>query len=129
MQIWSPDCQSCDLGFGGGAIPPPQQQSRAHMCSSQPLSPVPLLPLTPCNNQILRSYKSPHQLFLLFWWGCKLRGAKQSPPVVPRLGQSPRGAIHPKGMRLGSHLSWIQGIQLGVLQPRLPKAPIVGVEH
>lgn len=35
MQIWNPECQSCDLSFG--AIPPPQQQqSRAQLCSSQP---------------------------------------------------------------------------------------------
>lgn len=52
-----------------------------------------LLALIPCNNQILRSYKSPHQLFLLFWWGCKLRGAQESTPVVTRLGQGPRGAM------------------------------------
>lgn len=79
-----------------------------------------LLAAIPCNNQILSGSKSPHGLFLLFWWGCKLREAKQNTPVVPRAQAEPQGCI-PEGTRspFPSRLMEIQGIQLEILEPRL----------
>lgn len=87
----TPDNQSCDLSsVGVPSLFPSTPRAGLRCAPSHPLSPVHLLAVIPCNNQILRSFKSPHQLFLLFWWGCKAREAKQSSPVVARPGESPR---------------------------------------
>lgn len=122
MQIWNPDYPSCDLSFVGvPSLLPSTTRAGLRCALSQPLSPVHLLALIPRNNQVLRSYKSPHQLFLLFWWGCKQREAKQNTPVVPSAWTEPKGRV-PKEMRrqLPSRLdvNWIQGTKLEILEPR-----------
>lgn len=128
VQVWNPDCQNCALNSGGGAIPSSPAPAGLSCASSHPLSPVHLLAPIPCNNQILRSSKSPHRLFLLFWWGCKLRKAKQ---VVPRAWAEPQECI-PEGTRspFPSRLDVNLGNSAGDPGAKAcPRALIVGVEQ